>query len=161
MATVVSIAALLLALLTLVYAWKLQRELDVACGRLDRHNRTLFKVEESIRTLREEMEEATARLRVEMMQRTGAARFTSEMTVREALLLHPQAQQILAGFHLGGCSSCTVEPGETLAALCASCGVNETELLANLNQLLGTQEEQNGVGTFRMVKVPNVQLEIE
>lgn len=161
MATVVSIAALLLALLTLVYAWKLQRELDVACGRLDRHNRTLFKVEESIRTLREEMEEATARLRVEMMQRTGAARFTSEMTVREALLLHPQAQQILAGFHLGGCSNCTVEPGETLAALCASCGVNETELLANLNQLLGTQEEQNGVGPFRMVKVPNVQLEIE
>jgi hypothetical protein len=161
MATVVSIAALFLAFLALGYAWKLQRELDVARGRLDRYNRTLFKVEESIRTLREEMENATARLRVEMMQRTGAARFTPEMTVREALLLHPQAQQILAGFHLGGCSSCAVEPDETLAALCASRGINETELLANLNQLLGAQGEQNGVGSYRMVKVPNVQLEIE
>jgi hypothetical protein len=107
------------------------------------------------------MENATARLRVEMMQRTGAARFTPEMTVREALLLHPQAQQILAGFHLGGCSSCAVEPDETLAALCASRGINETELLANLNQLLGARGEQNGVGSYRMVKVPNVQLEIE
>jgi len=161
MAAVVSIVALLLALLALAYAWRLQRELDVARGRLDRYNRALFKVEESIRALRKEMEDVTARLRVEMMQRTGATRFTPEMTVREALLLHPQAQQILAGFHLGGCSSCAVEPDETLAALCASRGINETELLANLNQLLGAQGEQNGVGSYRMVKVPNVQLEIE
>lgn len=161
MTTVVSSVALLLALLALAYAWRLQRELDGARERLDRYNRALFKAEESIRALREEVEEATARLRVEMMQRTGAVRFTPEMTVREALLLHPQAQQILAGFHLGGCSSCTVEPDKTLAALCASRGVNEAELLANLNQLLAAQGEQNGIEQLRMVKVPNVQLEIE
>ncbi|MEJ5247766.1 MAG: hypothetical protein WHS90_08365 [Caldilinea sp.] len=161
MATIVSVAALLLALLALAYAWKLQRELDAARGRLDRYNRALFKVEESMRTLREQLEETTVRLRVELLQRTGDARFTPEMTVREALLLHPQAQQILAGFHLGGCSSCAVEPDATLAALCASRGVDAAELLANLNQLLGAREDHNGLGPFQRVKVPNVHLEIE
>lgn len=61
MTTFVSLAALLIALVALGYAWKLHRELDSARERLDRYNRSLFKVEESIRTLRAEMEDATDR----------------------------------------------------------------------------------------------------
>lgn len=159
MTTFVSMAALLIALVALGYAWKLHRELDSARERLDRYNRSLFKVEEAIRTLRAELEDATTRLHVEMLRRSGAAQFSPQMTVREATLLHPQAQQILAGFHLGGCSSCAVEPDETLAELCASRGVNETELLANLNQLLNGGA--NGDSQPRLVKVPNVHLDLE
>ncbi len=158
MTTFVSVAALLIALVTLGYAWMLNRELDRARERLDRYNRSLFKAEESIRTLRAELEDATTRLQVEMLRRSGDARFSPQMTVRAATLLHPQAQQVLAGFHLGGCSSCAVEPDETLAEICASRGVDEAELLANLNQLLGNGV--NGVSQPQMVKIPNVHLDL-
>ena len=42
MATVLSIVALVVALLAMAYAWKLNRELDTARGRLDRYNRALL-----------------------------------------------------------------------------------------------------------------------
>ncbi|HRW47824.1 MAG TPA: hypothetical protein P5333_09925, partial [Caldilinea sp.] len=109
MATVLSIVALVVALLAMAYAWKLNRELDTARGRLDRYNRALFNAEEAIRTLRADLETAQSELRIELLKRTGDARFEPTMTVREAQLMHPQAQQILAGYHLGGCSSCAVD----------------------------------------------------
>jgi len=158
MTTFASLAALLVALAALGYAWKLNRELDSARSRLDRYNRALFKAEESIRSLRAELEDVATQLHVDMLRRSGDAHFSPQMTVRAATLLHPQAQQILAGFHLGGCSSCAVEPDETLAELCAARGVDETELLANLNQLLGGA---NGSDQPQMVKIPNVHLDLE
>lgn len=154
-----SLTALLVALVALGYAWKLNRELDGARERLDRYNRSLFKVEESIRTLRGEIEDTATRLHVEMLRRSGDAQFSAQMTVREAALLHPQAQQILAGFHLGGCSSCAVEPDETLSDICSSRGVSESELLTNLNQLLGGGI--NGGNQPQFVKIPNVHLDLE
>lgn len=158
MTTLVSLAALFVALIAFGYAWKLNRELDGARARLDRYNRSLFKTEESIRMLRAELEDATTRLHVEILRRSGDAQFSPQTTVREATLLHPQAQQILAGFHLGGCSSCAVEPDETLTELCASRGVNEAELLANLNQLFNGK---NGASQPQLVKVPNVHLDLD
>ena len=115
MVTVLSIVALVVALLAMAYAWKLNRELDTARGRLDRYNRALFNAEEAIRTLRAELETTRSEWRIELLKRSGDARFEAEMTVREAQMLHPQAQQILAGYHLGGCSSCAVDGDDTLA----------------------------------------------
>jgi len=160
MMTFVTIAALLLVLATLAYAWRLHRELDVARERLDRFNRTLFRVEESVRSLSAQLEENNARLRVELVRRTGGMQFTSEMTVLEATLLHPQAQQMLAAYHLGGCSRCAVEPGETIAAICRRSGVAETALLADLNRLIDGDGWKSEEGQTP-VRLPNVQLELE
>ncbi|MFO7632515.1 MAG: hypothetical protein R6W76_08250, partial [Caldilinea sp.] len=151
MTTFVSLAALLISLVALGYAWKLNRELDSARSRLDRYNRALFKSEESIKSLRAELGETSTRMRLELLMRTGGAQFTPEMTVREAMLLHPLSQQVLAGFHLGGCSSCAVDPDDTLAAICRGHGVDETELLANLNGLL---KGANGAGSQQPIKAP-------
>jgi len=164
MPTVLSIVALVVALLAMAYAWKLNRELDTARGRLDRYNRALFGAEEAIRTLRAELETTRSELRIELLKRTGSARFEGEMTVREAQLLHPQAQQILAGYHLGGCSSCAVDGDDTLAAICAANGLAPATLLTDLNRLLessrpGDAEHQNGVH-FQPVKIPNVHLDL-
>ena len=79
-------------------------------------------------------------------------------------MLHPQAQQILAGYHLGGCSSCAIDDGDTLAAICQSSGIAPATLLSDLNRLLegsrpGDAEHQNGVH-FQPVKIPNVQLDL-
>ena len=71
MATLLSIGALAVALLAIGYAWKLNRELDTARGRLDRYNRAIFSTEESIRSLRAELESVRRELRIELLKRTG------------------------------------------------------------------------------------------
>jgi hypothetical protein len=96
------------------------------------------------------------------MQRTGTARFTPEMTARTAMLLHPQVNEILAGFHLGGCSDCAIEPDETLAQICTERGIALDTLLGNLNMLVvdSNVPQSNGYAAPKMVKLPNMTLEL-
>ena len=159
MGTVISWLALMIGGIALAYAWKLQQELNTATRRLDRYNRALFDANDEMLQLREELVATGAKLRVELQQRTGTIAFQPEMTVREAQLLHPQAQQILAGFHLGGCSSCAVEPDETLATVAANSGLELDVLLKNLNLLVERGHAQ-GNGAFQPVKIPNVELSL-
>ena len=159
MGTVISWLALMIGGIALAYAWKLQQELNTATRRLDRYNRALFDANDEMRQLREELVATGAKLRVELQQRTGTIAFQPEMTVREAQLLHPQAQQILAGFHLGGCSSCAVEPDETLATVAANSGLELDVLLKNLNLLVERGHAQRN-GAPQPVKIPNVELSL-
>jgi hypothetical protein len=157
MAIWIAIFALVAALVAFGYAWKLQQELAIATRRLDRYNKSLFDANDDLRRLREDLAATTAQLRVEIRQQGGRIGFDPTMTVREAQLLHPQAQQILAGFHLGGCNSCAVEPDATLAAICADHGVDEEQLMQNLNSLLRSANGQHSQA-LQPVKVPNVEL---
>lgn len=158
MTTVIAWLALAAALAAGLYAWRLNGELATATRRLDRYNKALFDASDEIRRLREQLAEETARLRVEVRRAQGAVTFVPEMTVREALLLHPQAEQVLASFHLGGCSHCAVEPGDTLATAAAQHGVDLRNLLDTLNLLTAGQ---NGQTAPRLVRLPNVALELE
>ena len=164
MATLLSVMALVVALLAIAYAWKLNRELDTARVRLDRYNRALFAAEESVRALRADLDCARSELRIELRRRAGDARFAAEMTVGEARLLHPQAQQILAGYHLGGCASCVIDDSDTLAAVCRNSGVEPALLLLDLNRLLDgarpSEAEHQGDRGPQLVKIPNVQLDL-
>ncbi|RIK37982.1 MAG: hypothetical protein DCC55_22560 [Chloroflexi bacterium] len=157
MATWIAVIAFVIGFVAFAYAWKLQQELAVATRRLDRYNKSLFEANDELRRLREEVTETTAQLRVEIRRQGGQNGFEPEMTVREAQLLHPQAQQILAGFHLGGCSSCAVEPDATLAAVCADHGVDVQQLVQTLNRLVIPANGQRGQA-LQPVKVPNVEL---
>jgi hypothetical protein len=157
MAIWIAIFALVAALVAFGYAWKLQQELTIATRRLDRYNKSLFDANDDLRRLREDLAAMSAQLRVEIRQQGGRIGFDPTMTVREAQLLHPQAQQILAGFHLGGCNSCAVEPDATLAAICADHGVDEEQLMQNLNSLLRSANGQHSQA-LQPVKVPNVEL---
>lgn len=62
--------------------------------------------------------------------------FHMDMTVAEALALHPQAGTVMAQFHLGGCSSCSISDSHVLGPAAESYGVDITRLLAALNNLL-------------------------
>jgi hypothetical protein len=157
MAIWIAIFALVAALVAFGYAWKLQQELTIATRRLDRYNKSLFDANDDLRRLREDLAAMSAQLRVEIRQQGGRIGFDPTMTVREAQLLHPQAQQILAGLHLGGCNSCAVEPDATLAAICADHGVDEEQLMQNLNSLLRSANGQHSQA-LQPVKVPNVEL---
>lgn len=161
MGTILPWLALILGIIAVGYAWLLQQELARTTRRLDRYNRALYDANDEIRQLREELADNVAQLRVETMQdgpRTLA--FTPQLTVREALLVHPQAEQLLASFHLGGCSSCAVDADETLAQICREHGRDLTELLANLNMLLIPQGE-NSRRPFVPVKIPNVEFALD
>ena len=54
----VSVVALLAAVVALAYAWRLHTELDRAAARLDRYNKALFDVGEELRQLRERLDGA-------------------------------------------------------------------------------------------------------
>ena len=56
MANVLSIAALLAAVLALLYAWRLHTELDRASSRLDRYNKALFDAGEELRQVRDRLD---------------------------------------------------------------------------------------------------------
>lgn len=159
MATLISWLGLLIGAVAFSYAWRLQQELTTANRRLDRYNRALFEANDEIRKLREEVAETTTQLRVELKQRTGDMTFQPEMTVREAQMLHPQTQQILASFHLGGCSHCAVEPDDTLAKICSDNGLDLNGLLNNLNMLVSRSPGQHH-GAPQLVKIPNVELSV-
>ena len=162
MATLIAWIALAVAAVAMGFVWKLNSELAVATRRLDRYNKALFDANDEIRRLREGVEEDVAALRVAMRQQGGALEFTPDMTIREVLMAHPQAEQILAGFHLGGCSHCAVEPGERLADACREHGVDLQVVVGNLNLLTqGHQQVGNGNGAPQLVKIPNVALEFE
>src|SRR4051794_40316050 len=145
MPTIVAWVALVIAAVAMGFVWKLNSELAVATRRLDRYNKALFDANDEIRRLREGVEEEVAQLRVALRQQQGSNVFTPEMTVREVLIAHPKAEQVLASFHLGGCSHCAVEPGERLVDACQEHGVDLQALVGNLNLLTqGRQSIEGG-----------------
>jgi len=154
--------ALIIGIGAFAYSWRLQQELTRATRRLDRYNRALFDANDEIRQLREELADTVAELRVEAMQQGSSnLTFTAQMTVNEALQAHPQTEAILAGFHLGGCSSCAVDPSETLAQACREQGRDLTQLLQNLNLLLTTPSGATSDPRLTPVKIPNVEFSVE
>ena len=165
MGTIIAWIAVAFAAVALGFVWKLNSELATATRRLDRYNKALFDANDELRRLREGMEEDFAQVRVAMRQQQGAS-FSPEMTVREVLMTHPQAEQVLASFHLGGCSHCAVEPGERLVDACQEHGVDLQTLVGNLNLLMAGRQQGGATAPDsadyvapQMVKLPNVALE--
>ncbi len=160
MGTVVAWIALLLGGSALFLIWKLGVDLATATRRLDRYNRSLYDAGEQIRKLEEKLAETTAILRVEMMHKGAPITVRPEMTVGQVTALHPQAAQVLAGLHIGGCSSCAANPDETLAQICADNGLDLSKVLGNLNSLfqIGMVSSNGGSRVPQPVKVPNIEL---
>jgi len=67
---------------------------------------------------------------------TEKKEFRADMTIQDALQMHPEAGLVLAGYHLGGCSHCGVNTIETLQQVCNGYGIPLDALLSSLNDLL-------------------------
>ncbi len=158
MDTFLIIVALVLAGGAFFYAWITRQEISRANRRLDRYNRALFDANDEIRRLQEEMSMQIAQVRGEIARSTGNLLFTPQMTVREIQAIHPQAQEILAGFHLGGCDSCAVDSNDRLEQICRNSGVDVMQVVSNLNVLAGSNGK-SGNGIER-VKLPNIELSL-
>jgi hybrid cluster-associated redox disulfide protein len=68
--------------------------------------------------------------------------FQPDMTVGEAMQLHPRAREVFAGFHLGGCAHCAISEFETIRQICEGYGVPVDMLIGALNSLAETEPVQ-------------------
>lgn len=160
MGTTLTVVALVLAVVGLVYAWTLSQGLAQATRRLDRYNRALFDASEEIRRLREDHAQQLATLRGEVARASGKAAFNPEMTVREIYALHPQAQEVLARFHLGGCSSCAINLEDRLDQLCRASGLGVEDVVSTLNGLFESNGNRVHNDEIQRVKLPNVEFSV-
>jgi len=62
--------------------------------------------------------------------------FVPQMTVGEALALHPSAKWVLAAYRIGGCSHCAMSEEETLEQVATGYQLPLEKLIRDLNALL-------------------------
>ena len=63
-------------------------------------------------------------------------KFEANMTVSDALALHPAARWVFAAYHLAGCTSCGASAEETLGEVAVGYQLSLEKLLSVLNGLL-------------------------
>jgi hybrid cluster-associated redox disulfide protein len=62
-------------------------------------------------------------------------RFTKELTIGSAMRMHPRAAEVFMGFHLGGCSHCSISEEETIEQVSLGYGIPVDMLINALNSL--------------------------
>ena len=62
--------------------------------------------------------------------------FRPDMTVAEAMKMHPRVGEVFAAFHLGGCSHCGISTFETIEQVCMAYGVDVETLMEVLEDLM-------------------------
>ena len=67
--------------------------------------------------------------------------FHLDMSIQEAMQVHPRVREVFAAFHLGGCAHCALGQFETIGQVCAGYGVDPDALLEVLESLLDEQPE--------------------
>ena len=80
-----------------------------------------------------------ALVRKEVASAGGAIQFNPNMTIGEVMALHPEAEKVLATFHLGGCSSCSITDYHLLGDAIRDYGVEGDALLVALNELFDSR----------------------
>ena len=98
-------------------------------------------------------------VKYELLKLRGELPVSGEMRMGEILAVHPQAQQVLAGFHLGGCSSCMVDDNQSLAEAAALNGRELEPILLALNVLVAEGSNGHGQLSTEQLRTPNVQLQ--
>lgn len=66
-------------------------------------------------------------------------RFFKEMTVGDAIAIHPEAGLVFSSYHLGGCSHCSINEVETIEQVCMGYGVEVETLIDSLNNLFAEE----------------------
>ena len=69
--------------------------------------------------------------------KTGSGKhFDLDMTIGEAMAVHPRVREVMAVFHLGGCAHCAINQVETLGQVFEGYGVASEELLGALESVV-------------------------
>ncbi len=149
-------AILVLALLGLLMAWRTSRKQKDLTERISQLNSRIYQTRREMLEAQEKTHRDLTALKFEWLKSKGKLQVTPDLTLDEVLLVHPMAGQVLASFHIGGCSSCAVDGSTRLDLAAASSGQTVEPIIVALNNLI--TESQNGTLSEEILKTPNVQL---
>lgn len=152
--------ALALGITGMVMAWSANRKNKDLKERIAQVNSRVYHLRSEIQETQEAAEQERTALRFEILKLQGDLKVTPEMQIGEITAIHPQAEQVLAGFHLGGCSSCVVDVTQSLAEAAAVNGREVEPILMALNTLVADGENGNGMVSPEQLKAPNVELQM-
>ena len=153
--------ALAVGLIGLVMAWVANRKNRNLQERLAQTNSRIYALRRELQESLEQGQQERMRLKFELLKLQGNLQITPSMKIGEVMAVHPQAGQVLAGFHLGGCGSCAVDDSQSLAEAAAVNGRELEPILVALNNLIGNGNN-GGDGALlpEQLKSPNIQLHI-
>jgi hypothetical protein len=149
-------AILVLALLGLLMAWRTSRKQKDLTERISQLNSRIYQTRREMLEAQEKTHHDLIALKFDWLKSQGKLQVTPDMTLDEVLMVHPMAGQVLASFHIGGCSSCAVDGSTRLDLAVASSGQMVEPIIVALNNLI--TESQNGTLPEEVLKTPNVQL---
>jgi TolA-binding protein len=149
--------ALISGIVALLLAWRVNQKNKDLQERIAQVNSRIYHLRHEIQESLQLAEQERLKLTFEILKLQGNLQLTGDMKISEIYAAHPQAQQVLAGFHVGGCSSCAVDDSQTLAEAIALSGRDLKPALVALNTLVANG---NGQLTPDMLKTPNVQLQL-
>lgn len=124
--------AILSLILSLYACLHLRRVNRITNTNIERLYRLANQSQISIDKVRQDLQH----LQHEMMRQSGTLHIHPDMTIAEALKLEPGVSKVMAAFHIGGCSSCSVSEHETIAEAAASYGVDIMELMNTLHRYM-------------------------
>jgi hypothetical protein len=148
--------ALLVALVALLVVWRSNRAVKDLKERHAQLNSRLYDLRVEMDSAVKAQQKAIAGLKFDLMRQAGRLQVTGDMTVDEVTMLHPQVPAVLAGFHIGGCTSCAVDGSTRLEEAMARSGGHLEPLLVALNELV--MEGADGRMPEGRLRAPNVQL---
>jgi hybrid cluster-associated redox disulfide protein len=102
--------------------------------------RRLYLAQARVSELDSTVQKELQTLRGLIRRQTGGLRFEATMKITDAIAIDPRIRDVLAQFHLGGCSSCAVNEDHTIAQAAMSYGVDLDRLMAALTALSDGQE---------------------
>jgi hypothetical protein len=150
--------ALALGLIGILMAWSANRKNKELNERIAQTNSRIYNLRREIQEKQEGAEQKLVSLKFELLKLTGDLKVTPETRIGELTLLHPQAPQVLAAFHLGGCSSCSVDDRQTVAEAAAVNGRELEPILVALNTLVAESSNNHGQISPERLRTPNIQL---
>lgn len=151
--------ALIIGLAGLLMAWGANRKNKNLQERIAQTNSRIYNLRRELQETVEQAQQEQMKLKFEVLKLQGNLKVTPEMKIGEIMAIHPQAGQVLAGFHLGGCSSCSVDDRQSLAEAAVLNGRELEPILVALNNLI-TQDSNGSNGAIppERLKMPNVEL---
>jgi hybrid cluster-associated redox disulfide protein len=159
------IAALIVAVLALLGAILAVRRAGSVQERLDRTTGELHELRSTTSAALEEMQDKLNDLHLQARRQSGQAIFDPRMTISEAMSVHPKVVDVLASFHLGGCSHCAVSDVDTIEGACQTYGIDQAALMSALNDLVGggsggtLQRQDTGLAaTLQGARISNVKV---
>ena len=127
---------ILLALVAIAYSLFLHRRTAILKEDLRYVHRSFRAHQDQTEQLLRDLKAQLAEARKPAAAPATPSWFTPYMTIQDALNIHAGVKEVLAGLHIGGCSSCSSSAKETLEQAAAGHGVDLAEMLLRMNALM-------------------------